>query len=142
VIGASLWHLRHRERRAAWTWLVLGLSTWLLPELVKNLSRRPRPRLWPRLVDVSGFSFPSGHAVAGMALYPVLGFVLLRGRGHGKLGRVLGALVGVYIGAGRLYLGVHWPSDVLAGWLLGALLSAAALRAIRSATPAPARRPG
>ena len=84
---------------------------------------RPRPTLWPWLIPTSGYAFPSGHAVAGAALYPLLGWLALRSRGRGRLGYGLGLAVGVFVGLARLYAGVHWPSDVLAGWALGAALS-------------------
>jgi undecaprenyl-diphosphatase len=103
------WHLGRRERREA-------------------LAGRPRPTLWPWLIPTSGYSFPSGHAVAGAALYPLLGWLVLRSRGRGPAGYVLGLAVGAFIGLGRLYAGVHWPSDVLAGCALGAALSLGAVR--------------
>ena len=127
VLGAAAWHLARGERYEALTWIGLGVLTWLLPEALKPVVARPRPQLWPRLIEVSGFAFPSGHATAGAALYPLLGWVLCRGKKRGRLGVAVGALVGGFVGFGRLYLGVHWPTDVLAGWALGAALSGVAM---------------
>ena len=117
---------RHRdrdERREAAAWLVLALSAALLPEAIKLAVGRPRPTLWPWLIPTAGYSFPSGHALAGAAFYPFLGWLALRSRGRGALGYALGIPVAVFIGVGRMYVGVHWPSDVLAGWALGLVLS-------------------
>ena len=122
------WHLLRRERREATAWLAVGLAAAILPELVKALVARPRPTLWPWLIPTSGYAFPSGHAVAGAALYPLLGWLALRSSGRGRLGYGLGLGVGVFVGLSRLYAGVHWPTDVLAGWVLGAALSLAAVR--------------
>jgi undecaprenyl-diphosphatase len=130
------WHLWRGEKREAWVWLVVGLATWLLTDLTKIAVGRPRPMLWPRLVEVSGLSFPSGHALAGMSLYPLLGWSALRSRPIGQwVGFGAGVLVGVFIGVGRLYLGVHWPSDVLAGWGLGLALSGGAVAWLRRPPP-------
>ncbi len=129
VIG---WHLGRRERREAVAWLAVGVGAAVLPELLKALVARPRPTLWPWLISTSGYSFPSGHAVAGAALYPLLGWLGLRSRGRGLAGYLLGLAVGAFIGLGRLYAGVHWPSDVLAGWALGIALSLGAVRWLSS----------
>jgi len=110
----------------------------VVPEIVKAVVARPRPTLWPWLLTPSGSSFPSGHAVAGAALYPFLGWLLLRCRGRGLVGYLLGLAVGVLIGLGRLYAGVHWPSDVLAGWTLGAALSLGAIRWLGTSPASPA----
>jgi undecaprenyl-diphosphatase len=128
VVAAVACHLARRERREAVAWAVVGVTTYFLPELIKAAVVRPRPTLWPWLVSVAGFSFPSGHAVAGTAFYPLLAWFALRSRtGMGGEAYALGLVPAVFIGVGRLYLGVHWPSDVLAGWALGALLSSGAI---------------
>ena len=91
VIG---WHLARHERREALAWLAVGVGAAVLPELVKAVVARPRPTLWPWLIPTSGYSFPSGHAVAGAALYPLLGWLALRSRGQGLVGYLLGLAVG------------------------------------------------
>ena len=84
------WHVGRREGREAVAWLAVGAGAAVLPELLKALVARPRPTLWPWLIPTSGYSFPSGHAVAGAALYPLLGWLVLRGRGLGRAGYALG----------------------------------------------------
>lgn len=128
VLLAATFHLARGQRREAAAWLVVGVLVGVVPELLKAVAARPRPALWTPLLPTSGSSFPSGHAVAGMAFYPLLGWLLLRGRGLGSAGYALGMLVGGFIGVGRLYVGAHWPSDVAAGWAIGAGLSLGAIR--------------
>jgi membrane-associated phospholipid phosphatase len=140
VLVVIAWHLGRAERREALAWLAVGAFVGLAPELLKALVARPRPTLWPWLLPTSGYSFPSGHAVAGMAFYPLLGWLLLRARGLSRVGFALGALVGAFVGVGRLYVGVHWPSDVLAGWSLGLGASLAAVSWLARARPAASPR--
>jgi membrane-associated phospholipid phosphatase len=121
-------HIWRGERKEALLWLTIGVATAVVPEVIKHLVARPRPTLWPVIVHASGFSFPSGHAVAGAAFYPLMGWDLLRRRAiSAQIGYAIGAVFGIFVGCGRLYLGVHWPSDVLAGWFLGFLQSGAAV---------------
>lgn len=83
---------------------------------------RPRPELVDHLVQVTGLSFPSGHATNSAIIYLTMaGLVAQVARGRAVRRYVLGlavVLVGA-IGMSRVYLGVHWPSDVLAGWCAG-----------------------
>lgn len=98
-----------------------GAGIWT--SLLKRLITRERPSVIPRLVEVSGFSYPSGHSLAASSVYLLLTFLACR-RYHTLNARIL--LLGcaaMLIGAvclSRLYLGVHYPSDVASGAFLGA----------------------
>jgi undecaprenyl-diphosphatase len=125
-------------RRSAWwtaVWLVATcvLGT-LLQQALKAAVGRPRP-VWPDPVDSAHFaSFPSGHAMTATVVCGLL-LWLLRHHGAGRtLRRVAMILAAVSVGGvglTRVWLGVHWPSDVLGGWLLGATVVAAAVTAHR-----------
>ncbi len=92
---------------------VANLS-WLLKELVN----RPRPMLWPRLVQDYGASFPSGHSVYAASFACV--FIILCWRTRWRFIVLVFALAWMLLmGLSRVYLGVHFPSDVLGGWALG-----------------------
>src|SRR5262245_28252626 len=128
VLSAALVHLLWGQRREAVAWMGVGVATVAAIEVFKPLVMRPRPELWPRLVLQGGSSFPSGHAIASSAFYPLLAWVLTRRRP--RLLPAAMALAGgmvVFVGLGRLYLGLHWPTDVLAGWCIGTALAAAAI---------------
>jgi undecaprenyl-diphosphatase len=135
ALPAIAWHARRGEKRAVRAWLLVSLATLLLTFGVKHAVARPRPQLWPRIVPETDFSFPSGHALATAAIYPLLAWTTLRLR-RGGFG-LLGIGLPLFVGFGRLYLGVHWPTDVLAGWVLGAALAAAAIASIRPGTLPP-----
>lgn len=83
----------------------------------KSWLHRVRPHLWDGYSIPQDFSFPSGHAMTSMSLAAVL-VVLLWGSRWSALTLVLGSVYVVVIGWTRLYLGVHYPSDILAGWML------------------------
>ncbi|SFE62556.1 undecaprenyl-diphosphatase [Actinacidiphila alni] len=91
--------------------------------------RRARPPAADWATHVSGHSFPSGHTASSAMAAGLLAWGLLRWR-PGRTGRLLAAgcaLVALAVGCTRVYLGVHWPTDVLGGWLLAACWLGAAL---------------
>jgi undecaprenyl-diphosphatase len=95
----------------------------LLTFVLKSLFDRPRPDVVVHLVGVSSASFPSGHAMASATIYLTLGALLARVQPQGRLkvySGVVAATLTVLVGLSRVYLGVHWPTDVLAGWCIGA----------------------
>ncbi len=135
---ACLWHLWRGERAESLLWLVLGLTTLGLQVSLKVLVARPRPHLWPELIPQYGFAFPSGHALASTTFYPLLAWDVGRGWPRARpLAWSLAIGLALFIGVGRLYLGVHWPSDVLAGWALGAGQTALGLRLLARRGPPP-----
>ena len=137
-------YLLMRRRRAEAAWLAASLvGASVLDAGLKSMFHRARPEVVPHLAAVSNASFPSGHAMISAAAYLILGLMLAEADPR-RLGRAylmaFASLLVLLIGTSRIYLGVHWPSDVVAGWCLGglwALLVFAANRAlrVRSARP-------
>ncbi|PTQ08277.1 phosphatase PAP2 family protein [Sphingomonas oleivorans] len=117
LIALGLFAWFRQWRRAA---LLLGMaaSGAALVSGLKALAGRARPDLLPHLDWETSASLPSGHAANGMILYLGLALLVRERMGQGPLIAVL--LLVLLIGMSRVALAVHWPSDVLAGWCLGA----------------------
>ena len=94
-----------------------------LGSLLKHVYARPRPTIVPHLVDVTSTSFPSGHATDSAMVYLTLAALLARTVPERAVRiYIIGVaiLLTLLIGCSRVFLGVHYPSDVVAGWTLGA----------------------
>ena len=100
----------------------------ILSTAIKSYFVRPRPEIVPHLVEVTSPSFPSGHSMNSAIVYLTLAVLLARtqGRRTVQVYLIAAALaLTLLIGCTRVFLGVHWPSDVLAGWSVGAAWAAA-----------------
>jgi membrane-associated phospholipid phosphatase len=93
------------------------LSSALVNLIVKLVFHRLRPHLWELFYIQNSFSFPSGHAMGSMTLIVAL-LLITRGTIWNTICLILGSLYVLLIAWTRLYLGVHYPSDILGGWLL------------------------
>jgi undecaprenyl-diphosphatase len=111
-----------RDRAAAWQLFLNSVGAGIWTGLTKNVIERARPEDVTHLVQVSGFSYPSGHSLVSASLY--LTIAILAGRHLPTTkSRVLLLCLAIVIislvGMSRVYLGVHYPSDVVSGVLLG-----------------------
>jgi undecaprenyl-diphosphatase len=123
VAGLLLALLARRWREALLLPLVAALS-WLSVQGLKSVFARPRPPLASARVLETSFGFPSSHATISAAFYGVAAYFLIRGLRRDSAKILVGIAAGVLvllIGVSRAYLGVHFPSDVLAGWMMGLL---------------------
>lgn len=110
-----------RQKKEALQTLLIALSSLGLMSLFKNLFQRDRPD-HPLVDGITNFSFPSGHAMMSIAFYGLLMILAVRHiRNHSQRNLVIGllALLILLIGFSRIYLRVHYPSDVIAGYSFG-----------------------
>lgn len=106
--------LRRRKREGLFAGVALGGSV-LLNVAAKHYFGRVRPDLWLSLAPETSFSFPSGHAMGSMTLAAVLVLLCWHSRWRWPVS-VAAIAFALLVGASRVYLGVHFPSDILAGW--------------------------
>lgn len=130
--------LMHGRRLQALVFAATVIAAQALTELIKVLVGRARPELAPHLDLVHSASFPSGHSTMAPVVYLTLAAVLAAGAPRRSVRIFLLAAataVVVVVGVSRVYLGVHWPTDVLAGWTLGAGIAVAGSLALSKAAP-------
>ena len=117
VAGVCLW--RH-ERRLALILAANGVLILALELILKHVFGRARPTLFPEISLPADSSFPSGHSMGSMAIYGTVGLALSAlYPEHRRLAVVATPLLIAAIGFSRIFLGVHWPSDVAAGFSAG-----------------------
>jgi len=118
---AALLLIVRRERHSALLLLAITLSGRLLVELQKIWIARPRPEAELHLVGTQTWSFPSGHAANATMVGLALALLLVRDPRRRLVALTGAASLAFLVGLSRMMLGVHWPSDVVAGWAFGLL---------------------
>lgn len=138
-LALLLWFYLSRIKKHFWDSnmvIVALLGSWLMNELLKWVFHRSRPEML-RLVKATGYSFPSGHAMVSFAFYGMLAYLMWINIDNRKVRysfTFLFLFLVFAIGISRIYLGVHYPSDVLAGfaagvfWLVGCIIGLQAIR--------------
>ena len=114
----------------------------LLADRLKLLFVRARPTIVPHLVDVTNASFPSGHAMNSAIVYLTLAALVARTQPKRAVRiyvQAAAVMLTLIVGCSRLYLGVHWPSDVLAGWCAGSVWALLCSFALHRYLPVPRR---
>lgn len=128
VISSAFLALAGRWRYALLV-VACAVGTVVAMELLKGFYERPRPTVVVAIDPPGGESFPSGHSMISSALYLTLSVLIARTLPHRRL-RVFAVLTGVFlaamVGFTRLYLGNHYPTDVIAGWTAGAMVALSA----------------
>lgn len=115
ITAVLLW--RQRQWIMALLFPISFVGVVVLNTLLKAVFSRPRPTLFPPLVTETSYSFPSGHAMSAIAFYGLLALVLWHHRHYGWA--ILAGIWVPLVALSRVYLGVHYPSDVLASLTLG-----------------------
>lgn len=121
AVAGYLW-LTSRKKLMAIV-LLAALGSLGVNTLLKTSFDRSRPDLVPHHTAVYTASFPSGHAMAAASIYLTLGALLARLEARRRVKTyilLVAGLLALLVGISRVYLGVHWPTDVLAGWAAGA----------------------
>ncbi|MEB3831540.1 phosphatase PAP2 family protein [Phormidium sp. CCY1219] len=128
LLGIAL--VRRGMKAEATTIAIAAIGSVLLNTVLKKVFSRARPELWERILDVSSYSFPSGHALVSLVIYGIFGYLLSTQFPRWRVWVAIGTLgLIIPIGLSRLYLGVHWPTDIVAGytagmvWLMACIIS-------------------
>lgn len=125
--------LLHGRRTQAAIFLSAVVFAQVAAEIVKAIIDRPRPSLVTHHDLVYSSSFPSGHAVMAPVVYLTLAAIVAAGDSRRAVKVILllsAAAIVIAIGVSRVYLGVHWPTDVLAGWTMGVAIALSATIAV------------
>ncbi|ARD49682.1 hypothetical protein SporoP37_08610 [Sporosarcina sp. P37] len=120
ALGLLLWK-KHRAQAMLFIAVIAG--TGILNQVLKFIFKRQRPD-FNRLIEIGGYSFPSGHTMMAFSLYTILAYIVWRNLMHSWTRVVIPLAAGVMIvmiAVSRIYLGVHFPSDIVGGVLASAL---------------------
>jgi membrane-associated phospholipid phosphatase len=113
----SIWLLLKRRYSDGIRFAIVCVGGVLINQEMKLFFAKPRPELWPRLITDPTFSFPSGHAVGSMIIYGFIAYILANELQQYRIYiYILASFLIAAIGFSRLYLGVHYPTDIIAGY--------------------------
>jgi len=133
IVGGLVLLLRRRPRTLV-AWAAAFAGGFAIENILKHVIHRARPPYGAAYLTGHSFSFPSGHAVGSFIGYSMLAYVLIM---HWRTSRVLrtvivviAVLIILLVGISRVYLGVHYPSDVVGGWVTAAVWLAICLSAV------------
>jgi undecaprenyl-diphosphatase len=136
ITGYLLLEARYRTALIV---VLTSVTSELLDEILKLVFDRPRPTVVPHLRTVVTASFPSGHAMESAIIYLTLGALLMRVV-EGRLTKIytmaMATFLTLIVGVSRVFLGVHYPTDVVGGWMLGFLWAALTFLVTRRFEPA------
>ena len=120
LLLVSVWSVRRHDKAAAILIVTVAGVAEVLNLLLKEIFQRARPSLFTEIATLHSYSFPSGHAMSSTAVYG--GVALLAAKAfpaHRRLFGVVATVLVLLIGLSRIYLGVHWFTDVVAGFAAG-----------------------
>lgn len=124
VLLVVLYNIFKKNNRQAIFLTVNTLGSFGLNALLKQIFQRTRPFDFS-IVEQGGLSYPSGHSMVSMSMYLGIYYLLTRKEKNKKKKVLIGSFIGLYIllmGMSRMYLGVHWPTDIIGGYIGGYLL--------------------
>ena len=122
ILGIILLLIKSLREKYGVKFAIAALSSTALYQIMKYIFQRPRPDLALRLIEQGGYSFPSGHSMNCLVSYGILIYLLLRYCENRRLAKLLSFRLGlltILIGFSRVYVGVHYPTDIIGGWSLG-----------------------
>lgn len=120
IILVVIFFLKNHKKDAALFIFIISMA-FIINNILKEIIQRPRPQIYP-LISASGYSFPSGHAMDSFVFYATFSYLVFHFTQNKKLGFIstfVSITIILLIGISRVYLGVHYPTDVLAGYLGG-----------------------
>lgn len=122
ILGIILLLIKSLREKYGVKFAIAALSSTALYQIMKYIFQRPRPDLALRLIEQGGYSFPSGHSMNCLVSFGILIYLLLRYCENRRLAKLLSfglGLLTILIGFSRVYVGVHYPTDIIGGWSLG-----------------------
>jgi len=126
TLFVSVFFIIKKNLTLLWVILFAAIGGGALDLILKEIFARPRPEVVPHLVNASTWSFPSGHSVMSAVVYISLAVIFIPANLNNRLKKYIltsAIILSLLIGISRIYLGVHYPTDVLGGWILGAIWS-------------------